>query len=107
MIECLGVRKNALVMMDNAERKTAKDHIKAKQKVVGLKQVLRHITESKVAIVYLASDAEVHVTEALQSTANTHAVPIECAFSRKTLGKICGIDVGAACVGILKEEQEN
>ena len=93
--------------MDNAERKTAKDQITAKPKVVGLKQVLRHITESKVAIVYLASDAEVHITQALQSAAKAYAVPIECAFSRKSLGEICGIDVGAACVGILKEEKEN
>lgn len=93
-------------MMNIANRKTAKDQIAAKEKVVGLKQVLRYIDESKLAIIYLASDAEVHVAERLQSSAKEHAVPIESAFSRNTLGKICGIDVGAACVGILKEEKQ-
>jgi len=90
--------------MNNEKIKAVIDSLPAEQKVIGLKQVLRFASEDRLEAIYLASDADNHIEEALIRTASQYAVPIKRAFPKRTLGKICGIDVGAACVGILKEE---
>jgi len=105
MLKCVGVRKNAHKIMENTENSTEKDLITDKPKVIGLKQVLRHTSELGLSKIYLASDAHAHIINVLEPAAKLHAVPIDRVFTKKVLGKTCGIDVDAACVGILKEEK--
>ncbi len=104
MLKCVGVRKKAHTIMENTQNSTIKDLIADKPKVIGLKQVLRHVSELGLSKIYLASDADAHIIDALEHAATRYAVPIDRAFSKKVLGKTCGIDVDAACVGILEEK---
>ncbi len=91
--------------MNNTENHTGSDLIAGQPKVVGLKQVLRHAAERELSKIYLASDADSHISETLERTAKQYGVPLDRGFSKKALGKTCGIDVDAACAGILIEEK--
>ncbi|HWJ03145.1 MAG TPA: ribosomal L7Ae/L30e/S12e/Gadd45 family protein [Verrucomicrobiae bacterium] len=75
----------------------------AKHKTVGLKQTLKALEKGLVKIVFLADDAEPHVTKPLQKLCSEKAVPIEQVLTMEDLGKACGIEVGAATAAILEE----
>ena len=92
--------------MDRKPSKVLMEQIGAGQKVIGFKQVLRHAQENRLSVIYLAKDADLHIASALQAAAKDRRVPVETALSRKTLGEACGIDVGAACVGMLIEAEK-
>lgn len=72
-------------------------------KVVGLKQVLKLGDSGSLCRIYIAQDADEGVKDALIKAAKKNS--IECVFcpSKKELGEVCGIDVSAACAGVLKD----
>ncbi len=73
------------------------------KKVVGIKQVTRSLAEGhSLKCVYLASDAEAHLQEKIQLLAQENDIEVIPVESRKKLGKVCGIDVGATVVAVLK-----
>lgn len=73
------------------------------KKVVGIKQVTRSLNDGlDMKCVYVASDAEAHLLEKIQKLASEKQVEIVSVESRKILGKVCGIDVGATVVAVLK-----
>lgn len=77
--------------------------LQREKKVVGIKQVTRSLTEGEaLKCVYLASDAEAHLQEKVQQLARDKAVEVILVESRNKLGKVCGIDVGATVVAVLK-----
>ena len=67
-----------------------------KSRIVGMKQVLRALEADEVAAVYLADDAETRIRERVEAACAAH-VP-----SMRELGRMCGIDVGAACAGEMR-----
>jgi|APSaa5957512622_1039677.scaffolds.fasta_scaffold141188_2 large subunit ribosomal protein L7A len=70
-------------------------------KVIGLKQVVKHAEKKEIRIIYLASDVDSFVETKILAIAEKHSIPIFKTHSMYKLGLSCGIDVGAACVGIL------
>ncbi len=70
--------------------------------LVGLKSSLRALKDDKVKILYVAEDAEQHVTRKLLDIAQQKNTRIEKVDSMKTLGQVCNIDVGAAAAVIIK-----
>jgi large subunit ribosomal protein L7A len=70
--------------------------------LVGVKQAARAIAEDKVLKVYVARDAEQHVTQKVIELASEKSLEIEYLVSMKELGKLCKIDVGAATAVLLK-----
>lgn len=74
----------------------------AKARTVGTKQTKKAIEQGKVLEVYVAKDADQHVTEGLIAMCQDRNITIRYVDSMKDLGKACGIQVGAATVGILK-----
>ncbi len=73
----------------------------ANRKVVGLKQVLRELQAGGVCRVYLADDAEEHLKQRVSEAAADAEVELVCVATMEELGGECGIDVSAACAGIL------
>ena len=72
------------------------------KKVVGQKQAMKAVKDDKATTVYIALDAESRVTSPvlqLCSEKNLEVVNIE---TMKELGKIFGIEVGAAVAAVLK-----
>ena len=68
--------------------------------VIGTRQVMRALEQRTLARAMLAQDADSALKNKL--TAALDRVPFEWVSSMKHLGKQCGINVGAAVVGILK-----
>lgn len=70
-------------------------------KVIGAKQVKKAIIKGLAKKVYLADDAEPHITEPIKALCIQHEVEYQLAETMKILGDACGIDVGSAAVALI------
>ncbi|MFO7154349.1 MAG: ribosomal L7Ae/L30e/S12e/Gadd45 family protein [Caldicoprobacter oshimai] len=75
----------------------------ASAKTVGTKQTLKAINAGKAVRVYLAKDVDEYISERIKKECEKNNVPIFYVNSMKELGRICGIDVGAATAAILRD----
>jgi large subunit ribosomal protein L7A len=74
----------------------------AKHIKVGLKQTLKAIQRGEAKEVIIAQDADAHVIGQIQTACADHEVPVSFVDSKRELGKVSGIDVGAASVAIVE-----
>jgi large subunit ribosomal protein L7A len=72
------------------------------EKVIGIKQVLKHANNFELHEIYLASDADEDFKKQVTAAAKASQASLFLTGSKKELGQICEIDVNAAVVGILK-----
>ncbi|MBO8158033.1 ribosomal L7Ae/L30e/S12e/Gadd45 family protein [Thermosyntropha sp.] len=77
--------------------------LKGAPKVVGAKQVKKAIAKGNARKVYIACDAEPHVTEPIKALCAEKNIEIEMVDSMEILGHTCGIEVGSAAVAIIDE----
>lgn len=75
--------------------------ITASRKVVGTKQVLRGVAEGTIRCVIVASDADSAVKDTVIGAAEKKGVPVRMFHSMEEMGKLSGLEVAAACVGVL------
>ncbi|MDD2234424.1 MAG: ribosomal L7Ae/L30e/S12e/Gadd45 family protein [Desulfitobacteriaceae bacterium] len=75
----------------------------ARQKTVGVKQTLRAIEKGSVKCIFIAEDAEAHVTRPIIELCRDQKVRIVRVPTMLELGKACSIQVGAAVGAILSE----
>ena len=80
------------------------DLSRARSRSVGTKQTSKAVEKGKARAVFLAGDAERHVTGPLEELCREHQVPVVEVPSMRELGAACGIQVGAASAAILKED---
>ena len=73
----------------------------AKEKVVGLKQTRRAVTQGTARQVYLACDADPALTEPLLALCREKGVSADCSLTMQQLGS--GIAVAAAAVAIVAQ----
>lgn len=78
------------------------EELKNFKKVVGTKQTTRALKEDKVNFVFIAQDAEKHVTKNVEEACKERNIEIIYVDSMKKLGRTCNIEVGSAIVGVLK-----
>lgn len=76
---------------------------RARQKTVGIKQTLRAIEKGSVKCIFIAEDADAHVTRPIIELCRDQRVEIVSVPTMLELGKACSIQVGAAVVAILSE----
>ena len=76
--------------------------LKVSKKTVGLKQSVKAIESGVVKKVFLAEDAEEKVIKNIIDLIKEKEVEIEYVDSMKTLGRACGINVGAAVACIIE-----
>ncbi|WP_216831089.1 50S ribosomal protein L7ae-like protein [Alkalihalobacterium elongatum] len=74
----------------------------AENVVIGTKQTIKALEQGNAIEVIIANDAEARVVTKVQLLAQKKGVPITVVDSMKKLGKVCGIDVGAATVTLTK-----
>ena len=77
----------------------------AKEKVVGLKQTRRAVSQGRAKRVYLACDADPALTEPLLTLCRERGVEADCSLTMQQLGRACGIDVGTAAAALLAKEK--
>lgn len=74
----------------------------AKNRVVGLKQLLRGLEADEIGVVYLADDADGSLKTRVLEAIGGRDISVVRVESMRVLGTECEIDVGAACAGIIK-----
>jgi len=72
-------------------------------KVVGVKQTVKSIKNGRAKTVYVANDADEKFIQPVVQLAQDNSIEIVNIDSMKELGKLCGIDVGAATCAVLLE----
>lgn len=70
--------------------------------IIGTKQALKAIKDGKAQTLFIAKDAERHVTRNIEDAAKEVQLQVVYVESMKKLGKACGIEVSAATAVILK-----
>lgn len=75
----------------------------ARQKAVGAKQTLKAVEKGRVSVVYIASDAEQHVTEPIVKICVAKDIPIVKVDNMKNLGKACKIEVRCAVAAVIED----
>lgn len=75
----------------------------AKQKTVGLKQTMKALEKGLAKLVFVANDAEQHVTKPLLKLCTEKSIPVQLVVSMEELGQACGIEVGAATASVLED----
>lgn len=73
----------------------------AKRRVIGTKQALRALEQGEVKAIYVAADAEERIVRDLKVLARAKNVPVFTVGTMAELGRVCGIDVGAASAAVL------
>jgi large subunit ribosomal protein L7A len=79
------------------------EEVKKGPRVIGTKQVKKAISRGLTPKVFIAGDAEPHITEPIRQLCFQHGVEVEMVESMQKLGDACGIDVGSATVALLNE----
>lgn len=70
---------------------------------IGMKQSAKLLEVGKAKEVFIAKDAEPHVTSKIIQLSKKAGISIQYVDSMKSLGKSCGIEVGASVVAVVKE----
>ncbi|NLY10152.1 MAG: 50S ribosomal protein L7Ae-like protein [Firmicutes bacterium] len=72
------------------------------KKLVGAKQTLKALQTGQARAVYVAKDADTHVTQPIVQLCSQTGVKVIEVASMAELGKACSIDVGAAVAAIIE-----
>jgi large subunit ribosomal protein L7A len=73
----------------------------ARKKSIGSKQTAKAMEKGSARTVFVAKDAEEHVTRDIVKIAQAKGLELVQVDSMMALGKACGIEVGAAVAAIL------
>ena len=84
------------------EVRTVLQELKNAKCVVGIKQLRKALRDGNAAKVFIAEDADFHLTDPVKATCEETAVPTVLVPTMSELGKACGIEVGAAVAAILR-----
>jgi len=72
-------------------------------KVIGVKQTVKSIKNNNVKTVYIAKDADDKLVQSVKVLVDENSLEVSYINTMKELGRLCGIDVGAATAAILKD----
>ena len=80
------------------------ERLKKAKKTIGTKQTTKAVQKGIARVVYLASDAEKHITGPLLKLCAEKDVEVIMVESMAELGQACGIEVGSASAAIIIED---
>lgn len=78
------------------------EELSSRDKVIGVKQSRRAISEGRARKAFFACDADPAVLEGLRCVCAEQGIPTEESHSMSDLGRACRISVGAAVAVLLK-----
>lgn len=76
--------------------------LQTKDKVVGIKQLKKALSDGRAAKVFLAQDADPKLTGPIRESCQSGGIPVEEVPTMDKLGQACGIEVGAAVAALLR-----
>ncbi len=78
------------------------DELKSSSFVVGLKETERAIDKGEASHVFIASDCDDRISLPLKEVCEKAGVAVTADFTKKEIGRACGIKVKAASAAVLK-----
>ncbi len=78
------------------------EDLKSASFVVGMKETERAIEKQEASCVFIASDCDERISGPLTEACGASAIPVVQEFTKKEIGRACGIKVKAAAAAILK-----
>lgn len=78
------------------------DTLKTTKKVIGAKQTVKAVEKQQAQVVYVALNADSRIIEPVRKACIAKQIEIKECSTMDELGEICGIEVGAAAIAILK-----
>ncbi|RIV24523.1 50S ribosomal protein L7ae-like protein [Alicyclobacillaceae bacterium I2511] len=75
----------------------------AKKRTIGTNQTTKALLQSIAKEIYVAKDADQHVIAPVISLAQEKGISVLWVESMKSLGKACGIEVGAATAAVVED----
>ncbi len=76
--------------------------VRAQNKAIGTKKVIKAINDKQAQRVYLAKDVDSFMFQSVMNNAQLANIPVTVVESRVLLGKACGISVKTAAAAICK-----
>ncbi len=70
--------------------------------IIGIKQTHKAMKNGEVSEVFIADDAEKHITQKVANLAEELGIPCQRVDSMKKLGKAAGVEVNASTVAVKK-----
>ncbi len=80
------------------------EKLRAKEKVIGVKQCRRAVRDGFAQLVFLAADADPALTGPMADECLRKDIPVVTRFTMRELGQAAGIQVGAAMAALLKKD---
>lgn len=77
------------------------NELKVVKKVVGIKQATKALEKGIATTIVVAMDADEKIIKPLISLSEEKSVAVEKVESMQELGKLCGIQVGAAAIAVI------
>lgn len=71
--------------------------------IIGSKQTIKAMQNGEVSELFIAKDADQHITERIISVAKELNIPFVIVDSKRKLGAACAIDVSASTVAVKRE----
>ena len=75
------------------------EELKSAAFVVGMKETERAVEKQEAACVFIASE---RISRPLMEACQSSGIPVEQGFTKKEIGRACGIKVKAASAAVLK-----
>ncbi len=72
------------------------------KKVVGIKQLRKELGQGQITVAFLALDADPMLLDPIRALCKEKGVSVVDVDTMQSLGKACGIAVGAAAAGLLR-----
>lgn len=77
------------------------EELKTSPFAVGMKETERAIERNEARAVFIASDCDARIADPLKALCAEHDIPTVTDFTKKEIGRACGIKVKAAACAIL------
>jgi large subunit ribosomal protein L7A len=79
----------------------------SRRRVVGRRETVKRIQRGAALQVYVARDADKVIVAEIEDQCRIHHVPIHAIDTMQELGKLCGIEVAAACAAVVSDREAN
>ncbi len=77
------------------------EKLKEADRVIGVKQVTKAVSNGLAECVFLADDADDRILQPLRELCSARQVKMLSGSTMKEIGKVCSIEVGAAAAAII------
>lgn len=78
------------------------EDLKISHVAVGIKETHRALEKQNVKCVFIASDCDEFMTQLVRELCESRQIPVISAFTKKEIGRACGIKVKAAACAVIE-----